>query len=107
MNIDDKCPGSLKLIATAKCPATIGSRTGECPECGTREELGYAGHMPVHEPPRNGGRADERLRHDQVRATDVVHDHDTRTPVLGRPREFAAHAPTQGLTSVSTSGHPP
>ena len=108
MNNDDKCSGSLKLIATADRPATIGSWTGECPQCGTRVELGYAGRVPVHEPPRNGGRPDERLRHVQVGVADVVHDHDhTRTLALGHPRQSAAQAPSHGLASVSTGEHPP
>jgi hypothetical protein len=107
MDNDDKCSGSLKLIATADRPATIGSWTGECPQCGTRVEFGYAGRVPVHEPPRNGGRPDERLRHVQVRVPDVVHDHDTRTPALGHPREPAVRTSSQGPASVSTGGHPP
>jgi hypothetical protein len=108
MNNDDKCSASLKPIATADRPTMIGSWTGECPECGMRVERGYGRRVPVHEPTRNGGRPDERLRHDQVRAADVVQDHDhTRTPALGHPRESAAHAPSQGVASVSPSGHPP
>jgi hypothetical protein len=97
MNDETNCSGSLKLIATAERPTVIGSWTGGCPECGKRVELGYAGRVPVHEPPRIGGRSGERLRHVQVRDTNVVHRILVTSPWLPKPR---------GLDPL-TSDHPP
>jgi hypothetical protein len=83
MNDDRNCSGSLKLIATAERPTVNGTWQGECPVCGTGVELGYAGRVPVHEPPRNGGQTDERPRHVQVRTADVAHDTRVLVPGLG------------------------
>jgi hypothetical protein len=75
MNSDSICSGSLKLIVAANCTTLRDSWTGECPTCGEPVELGYAGPVPVHEPPRNGGRIEERLRHDEVASTEVAVEH--------------------------------
>jgi hypothetical protein len=83
---------SLKLITTAERSTLNGTWQGECPECGTRVELGFARTVPVHEPPRNGGRIEERLRHVQVRAADVIH---------------RASNLLQGLAPATASDHPP
>jgi hypothetical protein len=91
MNDDRNRSESLKLITTAERSTSSGTWQGECPQCGTPVELGFAGTVPVHEPPRNGGQIQEGLRHVQVRATDVIH-----------AREFA-----HGLGQATASGHPP
>jgi hypothetical protein len=72
MNGDCNCSGSLKLVATAERPTVSGPWQGECPECGTGVELGYAGRVPVHEPPRTESQTDERLGHVRVRSADVA-----------------------------------
>jgi hypothetical protein len=92
MNDDCNRSGSLKLITTAEGSTLNGTWQGECPQCGTAVELGFAGTVLVHEPPRNGGQIEEGLRHVRVRATDVTH----------LTRELA-----HGLGPATASGHPP
>ena len=105
MNNDGNCSGSLKLIATAGKPTWNGAWPGECPECGVRVELGYAGLVPVHEPPRTGGRPDARLRQVRVRAADVVHD-TTAVALRGQWRPVA-QALVQAAGVAAAGAHPP
>jgi hypothetical protein len=76
MNSEVKHTGSLKLNAAAE-QATINlTWKGERPQCSERVEFGYTGYVSVHEPPRTGGRPDERLHHVQARVADVaIADH--------------------------------
>jgi hypothetical protein len=92
MNDDPNRSESLKLTATAERSTSNGTWQGECSQCGTAVELGFAGTVPVHEPPRTGGLIQEGPRHVQVRATDVIHN----------ARELA-----HGRGPATGSGHPP
>jgi hypothetical protein len=98
--------GSLKLNATAEQATDKKTWTGERPERGERVELGYAGHMSVHEPPRTGGRPHERLRHVQARATGVAGDLRLFTPTT-RLGPGAGLAVPANVIAASASEHPP
>jgi hypothetical protein len=106
MNSEVNRTGSLKLNAAAE-PATINRTwTGERPECSERVEFGSSGYVSVHEPPRTGGRPDERLHHVQARVADAAID---RHPFIDTPCSglCARLAPTPNLAAASATEHPP
>ena len=106
MNSEVNRSGSLKLNAAAEQATINGTWTGECPAGGERVEFGSTGWVSVHEPPRTGGRPDERLHHGQARATNQGIDRGlfTQTIGLGYGARLAVPA---NLDAASAAAHPP
>jgi hypothetical protein len=94
MNSMQICSGSPKLIVAANSTALNDPWLGECPKRGEHAELGYAGQVPVHEPPRSRGRADEWLTRVQGRVAGVALPTARALAVGGTSRsEMSAHPP--------------
>jgi hypothetical protein len=90
MNDDCNRSESVKLIATAERPTVSITWEGECPQCGMSVELGYAGRLPVHEPPRTESQTDEWLGHVRVRTADIADHTEDLLPGFGPVMASAA-----------------
>jgi hypothetical protein len=106
MNSEVNRTGSLKLNAAAEQATINRTWTGKHPECSERVGFGYSGYVSVHEPPRIGGRPDERLHHVQARVADAAID---RHLFIGTSCSgpCAGLAVTANLAVASATEHPP
>ena len=107
MNSEVKHTGSLKLNAACEQATINPTWMGERPECSERVEFGYTGDVSVHEPPRTGGRPNERLHHVQARVADVALDRRLliETPCLAGLGW--ARGDGESSRAVSATEHPP